>query len=218
MRVKLAMCVFLLCGALCAGAYEAGDVTLSAGGIFSPLELGTAWGEVYVDNQTAAVHHDAKLGHPGLGGEVQALYFVTPRVGVGVSFADQYFASDLASGLYLKTHTRIRNYMAVGHVFLTPQSGWPMYIALGAGAADSTFGIDFHPAGGGNTHFNYTGFAYYAGLGVEKTLSSRFSLGLEARYNGNKFHNAQVASHGPRYTVRPKMNFMSVLLRLIYRV
>ncbi|MBP5617072.1 MAG: porin family protein [Elusimicrobiaceae bacterium] len=204
--------------AISAHAYQAGDFSAGLAAVYSPLELGTAWGEVYVGDQTASTYHDAKLGKPGLGGELQALYFVSPRVGVGLSFQDQYFAKDLSSGWYLYNHTHMQNYMAVGHVFFNPQSPWKVYTALGAGLAHTRFTMDFTREGGGNEKFDYTGFAYYAGLGIEKEISSRLSLGLEARYNGQKFHASHNRCDGHHVTVRPKANFMSFLVRLIYRI
>lgn len=208
--------LFFLCFALYAQAYQTGDISMALGGVYSPLELGTAWGEIYVDDTTDSIHHDAKLGKPGLGAEIQALYFLNPRVGVGLSFQDQYFANDLSSGWYLNNHTRMQNYMAVGHVFFNPQSAWKTYAALGAGAAHTRFTMDFTRLGSGHEHFTYTGFAYYAGLGVEKEISSHFSFGLEARYNGQKFHDSHTITNGHRISVRPKANFISLLARLIY--
>lgn len=107
------LCVY----ALAARAYQTGDMTVGLAAVYSPLALGTDFGEMNVDDRQARIGHDAKLGKPGMGGELQALYFVSPRVGVGLSFQDQYFASDLSSGWRLNTRTRMQNYMAVGHVF-----------------------------------------------------------------------------------------------------
>ncbi|MBR5151759.1 MAG: outer membrane beta-barrel protein, partial [Elusimicrobiaceae bacterium] len=151
-------------------------------------------------------------------GELQALYFFSPRVGVGVSFADQYFSKDFASGWRLNTHTRMSNYMAVGHVFLTPQSTWQVYIPLGLGLAQTDFAMDFSKLGDSMNHFTYNGFAYYVGVGVEREVSERFSLGVEARYNGNKFHASSTRANGDHVTVYPRANFLSLLVRLIYRI
>lgn len=210
--------ILIACLCACAlgvRAYQTGDVTIGAAAVFSPLALGTDFGEMNVDDRQARTGHDAKLGKPGMGGEVQALYFISPRVGVGVSFQDQYFASDFSSGWRLNTRTRMQNYMAVGHIFLTPQRAYKLYIPLGMGAAHTDFAMKFPD---GNTHFKYTGFAFYAGLGVEKEVSDRFSLGLEARYNMNKFHDSTHRNNGNHVTVYPRANFMSVLLRLIYKI
>ena len=199
-----------------AQAYEKGDVSVSLAALFSPLDLGTAWGEIYTDDQTASLHHDSKLGKPGIGGELQALYYINPRLGVGVSFTDQYFSKDLASGWYVNTQTRMRNVMAVGHILLTPQHAYKLYIPLGVGLAHTDFAMDFTSIGATKQHFRYDGFAYYVGLGVEKEVFSHFSVGLEARYNGNRFHNSQVLTNGHRIAVYHKANFATVLLRGIY--
>ncbi len=204
---------------LSARAYQAGDVTVGVGAVYSPLALGTDFGEINVDDPQAHMAHDAKLGKPGMGGEVQALYFISPRVGLGLSVADQYFSSDMASGWQLNTRTRMHNYMAVAHVFLTrPQTAYQVYIPLGLGLAQTDFSMDFRPLGDSKKHFNYTGFAYYAGLGVERGLSSRLRLGLEARYNVNRFHDSTTRDNGNHVTVYPRANFLSVLLRVIYTI
>ncbi len=215
---KLLFVFIGLLTAISGHAYQSGEFSVGLAGVYSPLELGTAWGEIYVDDTTVPTHHDAKLGKPGIGGELQALYFVSPRVGLGLSFQEQYFAKDLSSGWYLHNHTNMQNYMAVGHVFLNPQSPWKVYAALGAGLAHTRFTMDFTSRGGGNEKFDYTGFAYYAGVGLEKEISSRLSVGVEARYNGQKFHDSHDRADGHHVTVHPKANFMSVLVRLIYRI
>ena len=215
--LRVCLTIVVMLGMTCAlQAYQAGSTSLSLAAVASPLELGTAWGEIYTDDQTAGLHHDSKLGHPGLGGELQALYFIHPRVGIGASYQDQYFAKDLASGWYLNTHTRMQNIMAVGHVFLTPDSVYKLYVPFGLGFAHTRFTMDFRPIGDNVRHFNYTGFAYYAGIGVEREVAKHFSLGLEGRYNGNRFHDATTLSNGHRISVYPKANFISVLVRLIY--
>lgn len=212
---KWTILVCLLFCAVSVRAYQAGNVTVGLAATYSPLALGTDFGEVNVADRQAAIAHDAKLGKPGLGGELQALYFLNPRVGLGISFEDQYFASDFSSGWRLNTRTRMRNYMAVGHIFLTPQSAYKLYIPLGIGAAHTNFAMKFPD---GNKHFTYTGFAWYAGLGVERELSEHFNLGLEARYNGNKFHDSSTRNNGDHVTVYPRANFFSVLLRVIYKI
>lgn len=215
---KLLLSFLLFFSALGAQAYQSGDVTLGLGAVYSPLALGTDFGEMNVDDQQAGISHDAKLGKPGLGGELQALYFINPRVGVGLSFSDQYFASDFSSGWQLNTRTRMHNYMAIGHVFLTPQSSYKLYIPLAVGLAETDFSMNFHPLGDKKAHFNYTGFAYYIGIGVEKELTGRLNLGLEARYNGNKFHDSTTRTNADHVTVYPRANYLSVLLRVIYKI
>lgn len=214
--MKKWMLVICLCVcALAARAYQTGDMSVGLAAVFSPLALGTDFGEMNVDDRQAHIGHDAKLGNPGMGGELQALYFVSQRVGIGLSFQDQYFSADKASGWQLDAHTHMQNYMAVGHIFLTPQSDYKLYIPLGIGVAHTDFAMKF-PDGG--KHFTYTGFAYYAGLGVEHEVGEHFSIGLEARYNSNKFHDSTNRNNGDHVTVYPRANFMSVLLRVIYKI
>lgn len=212
------VCLMLLCVFLAAGAqareYRAGDVVVGLGAVSSALELGTDWGEVNVEDQTANISHDAKLGKPGVGGELQVLYFIHPRVAAGVSFQDQYFAQDLASGWYVNMKTRQRNYMAVGRVFLTPEATYKLYIPLAVGAADTDMTVDFGP----KEHFRYTGFAYYAGIGVERLLGEHWGLGFEIRYNGNKFHDSKTTATGDHVVVYPKTNYISTVLRANYRI
>ncbi len=197
-------------------AYESNQVALSLGAIYSPLEIGTDYGEVNVDDTTTGESHDTKLGKPGFGGEIQALYFLSPRVGVGLSFSDQYFASDLSSGWYVNNHTRMQNYMVVGHIFLTPNSSYKLYIPLGIGAAHTTYTKDFSSMADRKYHFSYTGFAYHVGIGVEKEIAKHWNLGLEGRYNGNRFHDSATRTNGHHITVYPRANFFSLILRVIY--
>ena len=138
-KLMLFMCLCVC--ALAARAYQTGDMTVGLAAVYSPLALGTDFGEMNVDDRQAHIGHDAKLGKPGMGGELQALYFINPRVGVGLSFQDQYFASDKASGWQLNVHTRMQNYMAVGHVFLTPESAYKLYVPLGMGLAHTVFSM-----------------------------------------------------------------------------
>ena len=213
--------LFMVCLLACtlgAQAYEKGDMTLGLAAVYSPLALGTDFGEVNVDDQNASIAHDAKLGKHGMGAELQALYFLNEQVGVGLSVADQYFAKELASGWQLNTRTRMRHLMAVGHVFLTPQAAYKLYVPLGVGLAHTDFSMDFSPLGDSKKHFNYTGFAYYVGLGVERDISERFALALEGRYNANRFHDSTTRDNGDHVTVYPRANFMSVLLRVVYKL
>ena len=196
--------------------YEKGQVTVGLGAIYSPLGLGTDWGEVNVEDTTEGCAHDAKLGKPGIGGELQALYFLNKYVGVGLSFADQYFAKDLSSGWSVYNHTHMQNYMAVGHVFLTPDSSYKLYIPLGLGAAHTVFTKDFSSLGDRKHHFSYTGFACYIGVGVEKSISGHWSLGMETRYNSNRFHDSSTRRNGNHITVYPRANFISLIVRVIY--
>lgn len=210
----LALLCVVLASVAQANEYRPGDVVIGLGAVSSPLGLGTDWGEVNVEDQTADIAHDAKLGKPGLGGELQALYFIHPRVAAGVSFQDHYFAQDLASGWYVNMKTRQRNFMAVGRVYLTPQFSYKLYIPLAVGVADTDMSVDFGP----KEHFRYTGFAYYAGVGVERLLGEHWGLGFEIRYNGNKFHDSKTITNGNHVVVYPKTNYISTVLRANYRI
>ena len=195
MKKFLVVAVFLLGLAfnVQARAYQTGDVLLGAAFVASPLELGTDWGEVNVDDQTDNISHDAKLGHPGLGGEISALYFVHPRVALGVLAEDQNFDTDLSSGWQINTSTRQRNYMLASRIFFTT-----------------------------NEHFRYTGFAGHAGLGVERALTDRWALDLEVRYNVNRFHASKQVSAGPHaghhVTIYPRAAYVTTSLRVLYRI
>ncbi len=213
---NLSVILLLLASCVSLHAYEKGQVAVGLGAVYSPLGLGTDFGEINVEDTTLGKSHDSKLGKPGLGGELQALYFCSPRVGVGLSFSDQYFATDLSSGWYVNSRTHMKNYMAVGHIFLTPNSPYKLYIPLALGAAHTTFTKDFSSAGDRKHSFSYTGFAYYVGLGIERQIFSRWSLGLEARYNANRFHASSTRLNGNHLTVYPRANFFSFILRAIY--
>ena len=199
-------------------AYRTGDFSVAAAGVVSPLMLGSDFGEVNVEDTSAPLCHDAKLGKPGLGGELQARYLLTPHWAAGLSFSARYFASDLSSGWGLSTRTRMQTYMLFGQYILTPQSSYKLYIPFAAGLAHTDFSVNFRPLGYNNMHFSYTGFAYYAGLGAEKEISPHLSLALETRYTGTRFHDGRTRSDGHHVSVYNRANFLSFLLRVIYRV
>ena len=202
-----------------ARAYQTGDAVLGAALVSSPLELGTDWGEVNIEDQTAHISHDAKLGHPGLGGEVSALYFVHPRVALGVLAEDQNFDTDLSSGWEINTSTRQRNFMLASRIFLTDTApAYKVYLPLAVGVARTDMTVDFTT----NEHFRYTGFAGHAGIGVERSLDDRWALDLEVRYNVNRFHASKEISHGPQaghhVTIYPRAAYVTTSLRLLYRI
>ena len=217
MRKTLLTCL-LICVACGLSAYESGQFSVGLGAVYSPLEVGTEFGEINIDNTTTGVSHDAKLGKPGIGGELQALYFLNPYIGLGISFADQYFASDLSSGWYVHNHARMQHYMGVGHIFLTPKSTYKVYLPLGIGAAHTDFVQDFSPRGDCKHHFKYTGFSYYVGVGIEREITSHWNIGFETRYNRNKFHASSTALNGDHLAAYPRANFFSLILRAIYTI
>lgn len=199
-------------------AYEAGDVSLALGAVYSPIMIGTDFGEVNVNDSTAGICHDAQLGKPGVGGEVQLRYFVAPRLALGLSAEDQYFSSDVASGFELNTRTRMRQYMLFAHYFLPEFSSYRIYVPVAAGAAHTDFSMDFREVGANKQHFTYTGFSGYLGIGAEKDLSARVSIGAEARYHLNRFHDSRTRNDGHRVTVYPRANFFSFVLRVICKI
>lgn len=217
MTIKQTLALLVLCILAGTGAnarsFEKGDVVISAAGIVSPLGLKSDWGEFYIQDQTQDIQHDAKLGKPGVGGELQAVYFFHPRFAAGISASDQHFAKDKASGWEVNVGTHQKNLMLGGQIFINPESEYKVYLPFSAGWNRSRVSVDF----GGTQHFKYTGFAYRAGIGVMHVYNRHWALGLEARYNGNQFHDSHyIASNGNRIHLRHKMNFVSGVLRLNY--
>lgn len=74
--------------------------------------------------------------------------------------------------------------------------------------------IEFEP----HERFRDTGFGYYAGLGIERNWGKHWGVGLEARYNGNKFDDVHCGSGGHYMRVYQKANFLSAVLRLNYKI
>lgn len=215
MRVKWLVAALCMCLGVTVSArdFQAGDAVISVAGIVSPLGLKSDWGEFYIENQTTGVQHDAKPGWPGVGLELQAIYFLHPRLAAGVSVSDQYFADDKASGWEVDVGTRQKNLMLGGQFFLTPHNKYKFYLPFSAGWAHSDVSVDFC----GAKHFKYTGFAYRAGIGVMRPCGKHWALGLEARYNGNQFHDSRyTAPNGERIHLHHKINYVSGIVRLNY--
>lgn len=206
--------LYILAGAgVSACSFEKGDIVISAAGIVSPLGLKSDWGEFYIQDQTQNVQHDAKLGKPGFGGELQAVYFLNPRLAMGISASEQHFTKDKASGWEVDVGTHQKNLMLGGQFFINPESKYKVYLPFSAGWNHTRVSVDF----GGTKHFKYTGFAYRAGLGIMHIYGRHWALGLEARYNGNQFHDSRyISSTGNRIHLRHKMNYISGLLRMNY--
>lgn len=222
--MKFCKCVALTAGMLAAGFCMAGSVyaksyvapkwMFSVGGILSPVELGSDWGEMNVVDVTRKIEHDSKLGEPGLGLDAQAMYFVHPNVAVGLETAQEWFPEEVSSGWWVRGKTSQQRYLASMRVYLNPQSKTMMYAALGGGIAHTKFSINFSP----EEEFSYTGFAYYAGLGVERRFNERWSVGVELRYNGNKFHDKHLIFNGDQMEVSHQANYLSSTLRASYRI
>lgn len=188
------------------GAKYRGD-SLSCG-------VGERLGEVNIRDITAGVEHDSKLGEPGLGMEVQALYFVHPRVAVGVEASQEWFAEELSSGWWVDGKTSQRRYLLATRWYVNPQSKTKVYAALGGGLAHTKISLDFSP----EEEFSYTGFGYYAGLGIERSLNAHWSVELEMRYNGNKFHDEKQIANGDYMEVSHQANYLSGILQMNYRI
>lgn len=202
-------CVFLFCVSVSAAPYKAGDKLVTFGLKTAIPALGTDWGEVNIENQSRYMCHDAKLGTMSIGAEAQALYFITNRFAAGVSVGAEFFSQDRASGWEQDVSSFIANYMAVARVYINPEDTYRVYIPVAVGAASTRLTVDMQP----NEHFYYTGFATHFGVGVERSLSERGALGLEVRYNTNRFHDSKYIANGDRVTIYPRTNYVSFILR-----
>lgn len=215
---KIKKTVWLIGWLLCWGgtldAYEPGDIVLSAGMITSPVELGTDWGEVNIENAALGITHDAKLGEPGVGLDFQAFYFLHPRIAVGVDLSHQLFITERSSGWYVDGGTRQQRYLLASRIFINPESKYKVYLALGGGIARTKMTVDFQP----HERFKDTGFGYYAGLGVERNFSKHWGYGLEVRYSGNEFEDSHLSKKGEPLRVYPKANYVSGILRINYKL
>lgn len=219
MKKAVLFCFCLLCGAgafaqnASVYAHKTGDVVLGLGAKTAFPMLGTDWGEFNVENETRHISHDAKPGDPSLGGDLQAVYFVTPWLALGASVGMEYFHKDLASGLYMNVKTVVRNYLALARVYVNPSQDYRFYMPLAAGMGEISADIDMDPY----EKFRYSGFAGHIGLGVEKSFSEHWGLALEARYNHNVFHRTKTNAHGDVYRVYPRLDYISYSLRADYR-
>lgn len=193
--------------------HQRGEWTVGVGVKTSTPGLGTDWGEFNVDNQTMGVSHDAKPGLTSIGMDAQVLYYFSKWVAAGVSFGDEYFDYDIASGLNMDVDTRVNNFLLVGRIFLNPDQKYKVYIPMAAGIGHIMAEIDMQP----EEQFHYTGFAGHIGLGVERLLNDRWGLSAELRYNYNKFHDTQVNGHAERIYVYPALNYISLSFRADYR-
>lgn len=205
------MCV--LCGTN-TQAYETKDVMVSIGAITSPVELGSDWGEVNVEDRTLGITHDAKLGEPGVGLDLQVFYFLNPHIAVGVDLSHQLFVEERSSGWYVDGGTRQQRYLLASRIFINPRDKYKVYLAMGAGVSRTKMTIEFDP----HERFTDTGFSYYCGIGVEREYGPHWSLGFEARYSGNKFDDGHVGSGGHYMRVYQKANFLSSVLRVNYKI
>ena len=196
------------------GAYEANDKILSVGAILSPVELGSDWGEVNVEDLSRYMAHDAKLGEPGVGFEVQAFYFLNPHVAVGVDLSHEWFLKEVSSGWYVNGWTHQQRYMLASRIYANPEAPYKVYLALGGGVALTKMTMEFTT----EESFKDTGFGYYAGLGVEKKWGKHWGLGLEARYNGNDFDVSRRVGNNDLVHIYRQANFLSAVLQVNYQL
>ena len=201
-------------GASYGESYAAKDVLFSVGFLVSPVELGSDWGEVNVQNATLDMTHDAKLGEPGLGFDLQAFYFLHPRLALGLDFSSEWFLEEYSSGWWVDGATQQQRYFAAARIFINPEDSYKLYLALGAGIAHTKMTMEFDS----QEDFKDTGFGYYAGIGVEKQLGPHWAIGLEARYNGNKFDDTHLAHNGNIMHVYKQANYLSAVLRMNYKL
>ena len=145
--------------------------------------------------------------------DVQVLYYISRWVAAGVSFGDEYFDYDIASGLDMDVDTRVNNFLLIARIFLKPEKKYKIYVPMAVGIGHVMAEIDMRP----ETQFHYTGFAGHIGLGVERLLSDKWALSAELRYNYNKFHNTQINGQGERVYVYPSLNYISLSIRADYR-
>lgn len=214
--VYLCAALLILCGPVFGQAgpsFQAGDVVLGLGIKSATPGLGTDWGEFNIVNKTTGVAHDAKPGISSLGGELQAMYFLTSWLGMGLSVADEYFDHDISSGVNMDVDTRVYNYLFLSRIFLNTQQTYKWYIPLAIGVADISARVDMNP----KERFDYTGFAAQTGLGVTRFFNEAWAWAFEMRYNYNKFHATQTNARGEVYHVYPRLNYISVSLRVDYR-
>lgn len=193
--------------------YQRGDILLSGAVKWAIPGLGTDWGEVNVDQQTLGIAHDAKLGTPSVGAELEALYFLSAHLALGASVGTEFFSQDRASGLEKDVSTHISDCMLAGRVYLTPASPWRFYLPLAVGVAHIHMTVDMEP----NLRFKYTGFAMHAGLGVEHAVGEHWLLGGEVRYNTHRFHDTRYTARHEKVYIYPRANYISFLVRAARR-
>lgn len=193
--------------------HRPGEWNIGVGLKTSTPGLGTDWGEFNVLNYTTGVEHDAKPGITSGGFDIQILYFLTEWLAGGLSFGDEYFDYDVASGINMDVDTRVNNFLALVRIFLNPSQKYKWYIPLAVGLGHVMTGIDMQP----EESFHYTGFSGHIGLGLERFLNEHWSLAAELRYNHNQFHNTQTNARGENYRVYPKLNYFSLSVRTDYR-
>ncbi len=123
---------------------------------------------------------------------LSVLVFPKDIFGLGVEYnSNRFNATDTGTWIgggwhYSKSKVKVDNLMLAMRLNANPNHRVRFYVPLGAG-------VDFFrvkeediagypPATSATKH--YTGFAWYAGLGLESSITERLIVGLEARMNG----------------------------------
>lgn len=164
-----------------------------AGGAASINEIdGVAWGQ-----------------DGGLSIGAQMMSFPSEYLGVGMEAGWNSFFETTDDILYYYTDTygythydhmkimaSVLNLMFAARVNFNPQHRVRVYAPMGMGVGIAQFKTKLF---GSNYTENSTGFAYYAGIGVEVSVTPRLVLGVETRYNGFNFEFEDGDKARPQY-------------------
>lgn len=117
----------------------------------------------------------------------QAMFFPSEYIGFGAEFSGNNFFSVYNTGAYsgLRITGNVYNVMYAMRFNFNPKSSFRVYIPVGAGMALAKLKEE-HYLIGSYTH-DSTEFAWYAGFGMESSISDRVVLGAELRYNSFNF-------------------------------
>ncbi|WP_424243905.1 outer membrane protein W [Elusimicrobium posterum] len=189
-----------------------------AGDIVAGMRLNTAYpllglwkGEFDVLEEPNTEAHDAKLGKLAAGMGIDAVYFLTDNLAVGVSAMNDFFDKRIASGVAKEVSTNIFNVMFLTRYYFNPQDKVKLYVPLAVGMANTAVTIEMLK----DEKFYYTGFAAHIGAGVEYYIKNGVSLGAEVLYRHNVFHDSKYTSEGNYVALYPRTNYISYSLRLL---
>lgn len=171
---------------------EAGQqmIALSVGGAMPLEKAGFSAKDIgFTDDQ------EMKWGKVGATAGLSYMYFPSAYFGVGLEGNDAYFVgkkytTEAAGDKYeTKTGMNVSNVLLSMRLNVNPKSKYRFYVPFGGGYSWSVNLLEQKNTVGGTTtkdtyHVTTGGFGYFGGLGFEMDLGKRWSLGLEARYNG----------------------------------
>lgn len=196
---------------------ERGDQTVSVffGGAVSvsdsEIEVEAPWGTTSaVSILDGAVSYGA-----------QYLYAVNPYLSIGAEFNANNFESTtdrIWGSSYEETinsKTDVYSLFAAGRLTANPSHSVRLYLPFGLGLAAAKNSMSAHITGvgsnsGSDTHYS---FIYYAGLGLEGSLTQDWILGLEMRYSQFVLDTSQLVKNGgDEY-----FSFLAFMLKLSYR-